>query len=85
MEKGSIIVELDDYVLAQCVSEWVQRMANIRSELVRRDGKNGQNGQNGECEPPQQWKFPHKFACAHNDTWLSRSSFLSTWSSLPLA
>jgi hypothetical protein len=30
--------------------------------------------------PQQWWKFPHKSACILGDTWLSRSTFLSTWS-----
>jgi len=42
-------------------------------------GKDGKNGQNGEREPPQRWNFPHKCAWVLDDTWLSRSSFLSTW------
>jgi hypothetical protein len=53
----------------------------LRERMVRMVRlHNRERAMNGERKPPQWWKFPHKSACILGDTWLSRSSFLSTWS-----
>jgi hypothetical protein len=66
MAEGSIMEEMDDNVPSQCVREWMRRM----ERMVRMVKASHQNDGNP----------PHKYPCILNDTFLSRSLFLSTGS-----